>query len=105
MRVLTSCEIQNVSGAGVFDFIASVTIGSITGITTLGLKWAMGGRSTGGIVGAGMIFADVGLIAGAVVGLIDGSLYSTINGRETTVAWFNQVIAKQFGMSAKPVTA
>jgi len=105
VRELTSFEMQNVSGAGFFDFIGAVVVGSVTGITAFGLKWAMSGGSTGGVVGAGIISAGVGLIVGAVVGLVDGALYGAINGWDTTVAWFNQINENQFDMGVKPITA
>lgn len=105
MRELTSFEMQNVSGAGFFDFVGSVVMGSITGITAFGLKWAMSGGSTGGILGAGIISAGVGLIVGAVVGLVDGALYGAVNGWNSTIAWFNQVIENQFDLNSNPVTA
>ena len=105
MRELTSLEVQNVSGAGFFDFVGAVVVGSVTGITSYGLKWAMSGGSTGGVVGFGIISAGVGLIVGAVVGLVDGALYGAINGWDTTVAWFNQINENQFDMGTKPVTA
>ncbi|MGJ0193855.1 hypothetical protein ACR6A7_16140 [Pantoea sp. RRHST58] len=105
MRELTSFEMQNVSGAGVFDFIGSVVVGSVTGITAFGLKWAMSGGSTGGLIGVGIVSAGVGLIVGAVVGLVDGAMYGAINGWDTTAAWFNQVVESQFDMGTSPVTA
>ncbi|MDW8847677.1 hypothetical protein SD961_17595 [Erwinia sp. MMLR14_017] len=105
MRELTSFEMQNVSGAGFFDFIGSVVVGAVTGITAFGLKWAMSGGSTGGLVGAGIVSAGVGLIVGAVVGLVDGALYGAMNGWDTTSAWFNQIAENQFDMNATPVTA
>jgi len=104
MRELTSFEMQHVSGAGFFDFVGAVVVGSVTGITAFGLKWAMSGGSTGGLVGVGIISAGVGLIVGAVVGLVDGALYGAINGWDTTVAWFNQVSENQFDMNVAPVT-
>lgn len=100
MRDLSSVEIENVSGAGFFDFIGAVAVGSVTGITAFGQKWAMSGGSTGGIVGAGIISAGVGLIVGAVVGLVDGSLYGAVNGWTATVGWFNQVVENQFDPNA-----
>lgn len=105
MRELTSFEMQNVSGAGVFDFIGSVVVGGITGTTAFGLKWAMSGGSTGGVIGVGIVSAGVGLIVGAVVGLVDGAMYGAINGWDTTAAWFNQVVENQFDMGTPPVTA
>jgi hypothetical protein len=105
MRELTPVEMQNVSGAGFFDFIGSVVVGSVTGITAFGLKWAMSGGSTGGIVGAGIISAGVGLIVGAVVGLVDGALYGAINGWDSTVGWFNQIVENQFDATAPVITA
>jgi len=104
MRELTSFEMQNVSGAGFFDFIGAVVIGSVTGTTAFGLKWAISGGSTGGAVGLGIISAGVGLIVGAVVGVVDGALYGAINGWDTTVAWFNQINENMFDMAAKAVT-
>ncbi|CAK6501297.1 hypothetical protein PANPB_00168 (plasmid) [Pantoea sp. Nvir] len=103
MRELTSFEMQCVSGAGFFDFIGSVFVGAITGITAFGLKWAVSGGNTGGVIGAGIISAGVGLIIGAVAGLVDGALYGAINGWDTTVAWFNHVTENQFDLNAGPV--
>ena len=75
MRELTSFEMQNVSGAGFFDFIGAVVVGAVTGISSFGLKWGMSGGSTGGVLGVGIVSAGVGLIVGAVLGLVDGALY------------------------------
>ncbi|NYS31948.1 hypothetical protein [Pantoea sp. WMus005] len=105
MRELTSVEMQNVSGAGLFDFIGSVAVGSVTGITSFGLKWAMSGGSTGGIAGAGIISAGVGLVVGAVVGLVDGALYGAVNGWDSTAGWFNQIVENQFDATAPVIKA
>ncbi|WP_422882750.1 hypothetical protein [Pantoea agglomerans] len=105
MRELTPVEMRNVSGAGFFDFIGAVVVGSVTGITAFGLKWAMSGGSAGGIVGAGIISGGVGLIVGAVVGLVDGALYGAINGWDSTVGWFNQIVENQFDATAPVITA
>jgi len=105
MRELTSFEMQNVSGAGFFDFIGSVVVGSVTGLTAFGLKWGLSGGSTGGVVGVGIISAGVGFILGGVLGLVDGALYGAMNGWDATSAWFNQVTENQFDMSVKPITA
>lgn len=105
MRELTSFEMQHVSGAGFFDFIGSVAVGSVTGITSFGLKWAMSGGSAGGILGVGFLSGFAGLVIGAVVGLVNGSLYGAMNGWDATSAWFNQVVENQFDLNTKPVTA
>jgi len=105
MRELTSFEMQNVSGAGFFDFIGAVVVGGVTGITAFGLKWAMSGGSAGGALGVGLVSGAGGLVIGAVVGLVDGVMYGAINGWDTTVAWFNQIVENQFDLSVKPVTA
>ena len=105
MRELTSFEMQHVSGAGFFDFIGSVVVGSVAGITSFGLKWAMSGGSTGGLLGAGILSAGVGLIVGAVVGLVDGALYGAMNGWDSTAGWFNEIVENQFDLTVKPVTA
>ena len=105
MRELTSFEMQNVSGAGFFDFIGSVVVGAAAGITAFGLKWAMSGGSTGGVLGVGIISGGVGLVVGAVVGLVDGALYGAINGWDATAGWFNQITENQFDLSNAPVTA
>ena len=103
MRELTSFEMQNVSGAGFFDFIGAVVVGAVAGTTAFGLKWAMSGGNAGGALGVGLISGAGGLVIGAVVGLIDGALYGAINGWETTAAWFNQITENQLDLSVKPV--
>jgi len=105
MRELTSFEMQNVSGAGFFDFVGSVVVGGMAGITAFGLNWAMSGGSTGGVLGAGIISGGIGLVVGAVVGMIDGTLYGAMNGWDATSAWFNQIVENQFDMGTKPITA
>ncbi len=80
--------------------IAYVTVGPLTGVTALGLNWATSGESSDGILGVKITPAGVGLVVGALLDLVDG----VINGRETTVAWFNQVIENQIDMNAKPIT-
>lgn len=105
MRTLTPYEIEHVSGAGFFDFIGAVVVGSVTGITAFGLKWAMSGGSTGGIIGAGVIGGAGGLIVGAVVGLVDGALYGAINGLSNTTSWFNKLVQNQFDPNADVITA
>lgn len=105
MRILTPYEIEHVSGAGFFDFIGSVVIGAVAGITAFGLKWAMSGGSTGGILGAGVIGGTGGLIVGAVVGLVDGALYGAINGLSNTTAWFNKLVQNQFDLNADIISA
>ncbi|MEZ3501479.1 hypothetical protein [Pantoea sp. KPR_PJ] len=105
MRELTTYEMEHISGAGVFDTIAAIFIGSVTGITTFGVKWAMSGGDTGGLLGAGIISGSVGLVTGAVVGMVDGALYGAINGWDTTVAWFNKVVENTFDPDAPVITA
>jgi len=105
VRELTSFEMQHVSGAGFFDFIGSVVVGAVAGITSFGLKWAMSGGSAGGVLGAGIISGGVGLIVGAVVGLVDGALYGAMNGWDATSAWFTQMTENQFDLNNKPVAA
>jgi hypothetical protein len=105
MRILTPYEIQHVSGAGFFDFIGSVVIGAVAGITAFGLKWAMSGGSTGGIIGAGVVGGAGGLVIGAAVGLINGVLYGAINGWDTTTGWFNQIVENHLDMNVDVVTA
>lgn len=105
MRELTSVEMQTVSGAGFFDFIGSVVVGAVAGITAFGLKWAMSGGSAGGILGVGLVSGAAGLVIGAVVGLIDGALYGAMNGWDTTAAWFNNIVENQLDLSTNPVTA
>ena len=51
--------------AKVFDFFGAVVVGGVTSIIAFGLKWAMSGGSTCGIVGAGMISDGVDMIIGA----------------------------------------
>ncbi len=104
MRILTPSEIEHVSGAGLFDFVGSVVIGAVAGITAFGLKWAMSGGSTGGIIGAGVVGGAGGLIVGAVVGLVDGALYGAINGWSTTSSWFNKIIENQLDLNADVIT-
>jgi len=105
MRELTSVEMQNVSGAGFFDFIGSVVVGAAPGITAFGLKWAMSGGSAGGVLGVGIISGGVGLIVGAVVGLVDGALYGAMNGWETTAGWFNNIVENQLDLGTGVITA
>ncbi|KAA5927432.1 hypothetical protein F3I27_19655 [Pantoea sp. Bo_2] len=105
MRELTTVEMQTVSGAGVFDFIGSVVVGAAAGITAFGLKWAMSGGSTGGVLGVGIISGGVGLIVGAVVGLVDGALYGAMNGWETTAGWFNNIVENQLDLGTGVITA
>ncbi|MGF7227862.1 hypothetical protein [Pantoea agglomerans] len=105
MRELTSFEMQNVSGAGFFDFIGAVVVGAVTGISSFGLKWGMSGGSTGGVLGVGIVSAGVGLIVGAVLGLVDGALYGAMNGWDSTVGWFNAVVENQFDPNASVITA
>jgi hypothetical protein len=104
VRELTSFEVQNVSGAGFFDFIGAVVVGSATGLTAFGLKWGISGGGTGGVLGLGIISAGVGFIVGGVLGLVDGALYGAMNGWDTTAAWFNQVTENQFDLNVKPVS-
>jgi len=105
MRELTSVEMQNVSGAGFFDFIGSVVVGAAAGITAFGLKWAMSGGSAGGVLGVGIISGGVDLIVGAVVGLVDGALYGAMNGWETTAGWFNNIVENQLDLGTGVITA
>lgn len=105
MRELTTFEMQNVSGAGFFDFIGAVVVGSVTGLSAFGLKWGMSGGSTGGVVGAGIIAAGVGFIVGGILGIVDGALYGAINGWDATAGWFNQVVENQFDPVAPVITA
>lgn len=105
MRELTSFEMQHVSGAGFFDFIGSVVVGAVAGVTSFGLKWAMSGGSAGGILGVGLVSGAAGLVIGAAVGLVDGALYGAMNGWDATSAWFTQIVENQFDLNTKPVTA
>lgn len=84
-----------------FYFVGAVVVGGVTGITAFGLKWAM----SGGSVGAGIISGGIDLIFGAVVGLVDGALYGAINGWDSTVGWFNQIVENQFDATAPVITA
>ncbi|MDU4128567.1 MULTISPECIES: hypothetical protein [Pantoea] len=104
MRELTSFEMQHVSGAGFFDFVGAVVVGSLAGVTAFGLKWAMSGGSAGGVLGVGLISGAAGLIIGASVGLVMGAMYGALNGWDPTVAWFNQIVENQFDLDTKPVT-
>lgn len=105
MRELTSIEMQTVSGAGFFDFIGSVVVGAVAGITAFGLKWAMSGGSAGGVLGVGLVSGAGGLVIGAVVGLVDGALYGAINGWDTTVGWFNDIVENQLDLGTPVITA
>lgn len=105
MRELTSVEMQNVSGAGFFDFIGSVVVGAVAGITAFGMKWAMSGGSAGGVLGVGLVSGAGGLVIGAVVGLVDGALYGAMNGWDTTAGWFNQIVENNFDPTAPVITA
>lgn len=105
MRELTSVEMQTVSGAGFFDFIGSVVVGAVAGITAFGVKWAMSGGSAGGIIGVGLVSGAGGLVIGAVVGLVDGALYGAMNGWDTTAGWFNTIVENTFDPMASVITA
>lgn len=105
MRELTPVEMQNVSGAGFFDFIGSVVVGSAAGITAFGVKWAMSGGSAGGVIGVGLVSGAGGLVIGAVVGLVDGALYGAMNGWDSTAGWFNKIVENTFDPTAPVITA
>lgn len=104
MRELTPVEMQNVSGAGFFDRVAAMVVGGVTGTTTFGLKWAISGGSTGGVLGAGIISAGVGLIVGAGFGLVDGALYGLIYGWQKSVDWFSEFVSNQFDPKGKVIS-
>ncbi|ANS40612.1 hypothetical protein [Serratia inhibens] len=92
MRELTIMEVSEVSGAGFFDTIGASVLGAVTGSTNLMYKAAVSGGSTGGVLGAGIIAAGVGLIGGAIMGGIQGGLYGLSNGWDKTLVLFNNSV-------------
>ena len=108
MKELTFIETQYVAGAtdrGFFESIAAGVVGALSGLTEFGLKWAVTGGAAGGILGAGIISGGVGFILGAIVGLVDGALYGLINGYDTTVAWFNEIVENNLNPTATIVSS
>lgn len=102
MRELTLMEVSEVSGAGFFDTLGAGVLGLVTGATNLMYKAAVSGGSTGGILGAGIIAAGVGLIGGAIMGGIQGGLYGLANGWDKTLAFFNKSV-EQWGDNTLPI--
>ncbi|MDW9244537.1 hypothetical protein [Burkholderia cepacia] len=96
MRELTTMECHEVSGGGFFGTVGAALLGATAGLVAGGFKGAATGGSQGGILGLGILSAGVGLIAGAALGVIGGNAYGLVNGVAQTLRIFNRVMEGLF---------
>jgi hypothetical protein len=90
MRELTSMELEQVSGAGVFSRGASAGLLAFSGWVTGGFKGAETGGQNGGLIGAGLIGNAVGALVGSVYGAATGAVAGLLGDWDESVKAFNE---------------
>ena len=90
MRELTSMELEQVSGAGVFSRGASASLLAFSGWVTGGFKGATAGGENGGLTGVGLIGTAVGSLVGSVYGAATGAVAGVLGDWDESVNAFNE---------------